>query len=129
MDADDIPFDPEEDPSLDPNEDRRRLIRAMLEDPKNLLIVLQELKPTWIVTEGNKYPAEEGEFGISVGGVPLLYYKYSEPSPCLEDKTDLKFREIHKREFGETIRRPGSVQTPPTEEDFDEAYEGSWNNP
>ena len=57
----------------------------------------------WIVTEGND-PAicKDGEFGVCVNGVAYLYYKHSEPEPC---GSDVKWRKIYKREFGEVIMR------------------------
>lgn len=61
-------------------------------------------KVEWIVTDGND-PAicADGEFGVSIDGVAYLYYKWPSPEPV---SADVKFRVIHKREFGEVIRRP-----------------------
>lgn len=64
----------------------------------------------WIVTEGNDPDVcADGEFGVEVNGVPYLYYKWAKPDP--DDGTGpgpkVQYRRIHKREFGEVIRRPG----------------------
>ena len=57
----------------------------------------------WIVTEGNDPElCADGEFGVEVGGKPYFYYKHSTTGPS---SPDLKYREIEKHEFGETINR------------------------
>ena len=57
----------------------------------------------WIVTEGNDPNiCGDGEFGVLVDGIAYLYYKWPDPGPC---DPQVKFRIIHKREFGEVIRR------------------------
>lgn len=70
----------------------------------------------WIVTEGNDPDVcADGEFGVEVNGVPYLYYKWPDPNPsdgsvCPQTGVkfcEIKYRRIHKREFGEVIRRPG----------------------
>jgi hypothetical protein len=57
----------------------------------------------WIVTEDNDPDiCADGEFGVEVGGKPYLYYKHSTTGPS---GPDVKYREIEKREFGETINK------------------------
>ncbi len=68
----------------------------------------------WIVSEGND-PAimANGEFGVEVNGVPYFYYKDAEAMPCdgllcgvpETNVTAVKYRRVHKREFGEVIAR------------------------
>ena len=58
----------------------------------------------WIVTEGSDpNVCADGEFGVEVNGAAYLYYKHTEPG---RSNSDVKYRPIHKREFGEVIRRP-----------------------
>lgn len=55
---------------------------------------------TWIVSEPDKGD-EGGEFGVLVGDRAFFYYKW----PDTEPTEGAKYRPIHKREFGEVIRR------------------------
>lgn len=57
----------------------------------------------WIVSEGNEYGNDE--LGVEIDGVPFWYYKWPDASP---GDVRTKYRRIHKREFGEVIRRPGA---------------------
>ena len=64
----------------------------------------------WIVTEGNNEEiCADGEFGVSINGIPFLYYKWPNPDPS---SADVHFRPITKREFGETLMRGGHIYTP-----------------
>lgn len=58
----------------------------------------------WVVTEGNNPTVvDDGELGVSINGAVYLYYKWAEPSAA---GSEVNVREVHKREFGEVIRRP-----------------------
>jgi len=64
---------------------------------------MQALHVRWIVTEGNEPNiAENGAFGVEVNEQPYFYYKHSRPDV---GHPSIKYREINKREFGETLRR------------------------
>lgn len=54
----------------------------------------------WIVTDGND-PTDcaNGEFGVEVNGKAYIYYKWP-----IAYTSDVGYRQIHEREFGETIR-------------------------
>ena len=54
----------------------------------------------WIITDGNDpNHCADGEFGVEVNGKAYIYYKYSDATT-----SDAAYRQIRKREFGETIR-------------------------
>lgn len=62
----------------------------------------QEPKVKWIITDGNEVDnCEDGEFGVEINGVPYFYYKYPVPDPS--NPSSVTYREIEKREFGDTI--------------------------
>ncbi len=86
-----------------------RTLAAYESDAPDTVPVVPVVK--WIVTDGNDpNVCADGELGVEVNGAAYLYHKRSLTLAC---DSDVKYRPINKREFGEVIRRPGAVAPEP----------------